>query len=87
MFPIERRADWLVLATRLVLLRARLMFPGSPAAAEAAARDATTELQRLDDLQFARAAGAWLQARPQLGWRCSHGRVAGRTRVLPPTWR
>ena len=25
--PIERRADWLVLATRLVLLRARLLFP------------------------------------------------------------
>ena len=27
---LDRRADWLVLATRLVLLRSRLMFPASP---------------------------------------------------------
>ena len=26
---LERRADWLVLATRLVLLRSRLLLPGS----------------------------------------------------------
>ena len=33
---IERRADWLVMATRLVLLRSRLLFPATPeAAAEA----------------------------------------------------
>ena len=27
---IERRADWLVMATRLVLLRSRLLFPATP---------------------------------------------------------
>src|ERR1700712_3129501 len=27
---LERRADWLVLATRLVVLRTKLLFPGSP---------------------------------------------------------
>jgi segregation and condensation protein A len=37
---IERKADWLIMATRLVLLRSRLLFPVSPAAAEAAQRDA-----------------------------------------------
>ena len=65
--PIERRADWLVMATRLVLLRSRLLFPESPVAAEAAQRDAATELQRIDDLAEVRAAAAWLGERPVLG--------------------
>jgi segregation and condensation protein A len=65
--PIERRADWLVMATRLVLLRSRLLFPESPSAAEAAQRDAATELQRIDDLAEVRAAAAWLGDRPVLG--------------------
>jgi segregation and condensation protein A len=64
---IERRADWLVMATRLVLLRSRLLFPESPAAAAAAERDAASELRRIDDLAEARAAAAWLGARPVLG--------------------
>ena len=64
---IERRADWLVMATRLVLLRSRLLFPESPAAAEAAQRDAATELRRIDDLAKVRAAAAWLGAQPVLG--------------------
>jgi segregation and condensation protein A len=64
---IERRADWLVMATRLVLLRSRLLFPESPAAAEAAQRDAATELRRIDDLANVRAAAAWLGAQPVLG--------------------
>ena len=64
---IERRADWLVLATRLVLLRSRLLFPESPAAAAAAERDAVTELRRIDDLAEARAAAVWLGDRPVLG--------------------
>jgi segregation and condensation protein A len=58
---IERRADWLVMATRLLLLRSRLLFPESPMAAEAAQRDAASELRRLDDL------AAWLGDRPVLG--------------------
>ena len=69
---LERRADWLVMATRLVLLRSRLLFPESPAAAAAAARDAATALRRIDDLAglraaAAQAAAAWLGARPILG--------------------
>lgn len=38
--PLEQRADWLVLASRLVLLRTRLLFPGTPEEAEAAERRA-----------------------------------------------
>ena len=65
--PIERRADWLVMATRLVLLRSRLLFPATPEAAEEAEREAEREVARLDALHFIRAAASWLQARPQLG--------------------
>ena len=65
--PIERRADWLVMATRLVLLRSRLLFPESPVAAEAAQCDAITELRRIDDLAEMRAAAAWLSDQPVLG--------------------
>jgi segregation and condensation protein A len=65
--PIERRADWLIMATRLVLLRSRLLFPATPEAAEAAGREAEREVARLDELRFIRAAASWLQARPQLG--------------------
>jgi segregation and condensation protein A len=64
---IERRADWVVMASRLVLLRSRLLFPASPQEAAKAERDAAAELRRLAELAFLRAAGAWLQARPQLG--------------------
>ncbi len=65
--PIERRADWVVLATRLVLLRTRLLFPASPEAAADAEREAQAEIQRIEEMQVMRAAVAWLQARPQLG--------------------
>jgi segregation and condensation protein A len=65
--PIERRADWVVLATRLVLLRTRLLFPASPEAAADAEREAQAEIQRIEEMQVMRAAAAWLQAQPQLG--------------------
>jgi segregation and condensation protein A len=65
--PIERRADWVVLATRLVLLRTRLLFPASPEAAADAEREAQAEIQRIEEMHVMRAAVAWLQARPQLG--------------------
>jgi segregation and condensation protein A len=65
--PIERRADWLVMATRLVLLRSRLLFPDSPAAVEAAQRDAATELRRIGDLAAVRTAATWLGDQPVLG--------------------
>jgi len=64
---LEQRADWLVMATRLVLLRSRLLFPESPEAATEAERDAAAELRRIDELARMRAAASWLQARPQLG--------------------
>ncbi len=64
---IERRADWVVTASRLVLLRSRLLAPASPEVAAAAHRDADAELHRLDRMAQVRAAAAWLQARPQLG--------------------
>jgi segregation and condensation protein A len=65
--PLQQRADWLVLAARLVELRARLLFPATPEAAEAARRDAEHELARLRALRFIKAATAWLEARPQSG--------------------
>ena len=64
---IERRAEWLVLATRLVLLRSRLLFPASPAAEADAESEAEQEVARLRELSFIRAAAAWLGERPQLG--------------------
>jgi segregation and condensation protein A len=64
---LERRADWLVLATRLVLLRSRLLFPASPEAAIEAEQEAGAELRRLDEMVLVRGAASWLTARPQLG--------------------
>lgn len=64
---IERRADWLVLASRLLVLRSRLLLASDPAEAEAAEQAAAREVERLRDLRFVRAAAAWLDARPQLG--------------------
>jgi len=64
---LERRADWLVLATRLVLLRSRLLFPVSPEAAVEAELEAGAELRRLEERVFVRAAASWLTAQPQLG--------------------
>ena len=79
---LDRRAEWLVLATRLVLLRSRLMLPASPAEAQDAGQEAAREEQRLDDRLRMRAAAAWLEARPQLGWDVFSrppSRKAGRT--------
>ncbi len=65
--PLERRADWLVLATRLVLLRSRLLLPASPEVTAAAEAAVTDEAARLEALLQMRAAARWLDARPQLG--------------------
>lgn len=65
--PLERQAEWLVLAARLVLLRSRLMFPANPEAAAVAQKDAVAEEQRLARLLEIRATAAWLEARPRLG--------------------
>jgi segregation and condensation protein A len=64
---IERRADWLVLATRLVVLRSRLLFPASPEEEADAAREAEQALQQLEERARMRAAGQWLARQPYLG--------------------
>ena len=64
---LERRAGWLVLATRLVLLRSRLMLPSTAEAGGEAQAEAEHQLARLQALQVVRAAAAWLEARPQAG--------------------
>ena len=64
---LERRAAWLVLAARLLVLRSRLLLPGTQEAKAAAQAEAGRELTRLQTLQLVRAAAAGLDARPQLG--------------------
>jgi len=64
---IERRADWVVVAARLIQLRSRLLLPADPVAAAEAGRDAARMLAGLEEMRFNRAAAAWLDARPQLG--------------------
>ena len=64
--PVERQADWVVLATRLVLLRSRLLT-ATPEEAADAERDAAAELHRLDEVGRMRTAARWLEARPVLG--------------------
>jgi segregation and condensation protein A len=64
---IERRADWVVVAARLMHLRSRLLLPADPVAAADAARDAARMIADLEAMRFMRAAASWLDARPQLG--------------------
>jgi len=66
--PLERQGEWLVIATWLVLLKSRLLLPGSPAEAEQAERDAEAEMRRLEEQVVMRAAAAWLSRRPQFGY-------------------
>jgi segregation and condensation protein A len=64
---LERRADWLVMASHLLLLKAQLLAPASPAAAEEANEEARRRLAQLDELARMRIGAEWLSARPQLG--------------------
>ena len=63
----ERKADWVVIAPRLVLLRSRLLFPENAAAAADAEQDAINELRRIVRRGWMRMATHWLGERPQLG--------------------
>ena len=74
--PLERRADWLVMAARLVLLRSRRCFPASPQEQDAAEQEVRDTHRQLGELRAVRAAAAWLDARPQLG-RDVFGRPSG----------
>ena len=64
---LERRADWLVMASELLRLRAQLLAPASPKAAEEAAAEVDRRLGQLEELAAMKAAAAWLAAQPQLG--------------------
>ena len=64
---LERRADWLVMASQLLLLKAQLLAPASPEAAEEAGAEARRRLEQLDELARMRAGVEWLAARPELG--------------------
>ena len=74
--PLERRADWLVMASQLLLLKAQLLVPASPEEAKDARAAATRQLELLDELARMRAGADWLAARPQLG-RAVFGRGLG----------
>ena len=76
---LERRADWLVMASQLLLLKAQLLAPASQAAAEEAEEEARRRLEQLDELARMRAGAEWLLARPQLG-----REVFARGRTDPP---
>ena len=64
---LERRGDWLVMATTLLQLKAHLLWPPTPDAAAEASAEAARRLAALDTMAQMRAAAAWLSARPQLG--------------------
>ena len=72
---LERRADWLVMAARLVLLRSRL-FPASLVEERAAEREVRDTHRQLDARRAMRGAVSRLDARPQLG-RDVFGRPVG----------
>jgi segregation and condensation protein A len=64
---INQKADWVGMATWVVLLRSRLLIPVSPVAQQDAKAEAQTLQARLVALQEMQALAAWLSARPQLG--------------------
>lgn len=64
---LEHRADWLVMASELLLLKARLLVPATPDEAEDAEAAAARRLGLLEELARMRAAAGWLGTRPQLG--------------------
>jgi segregation and condensation protein A len=64
---LELAADWLVMAAWLAWLKSRLLLPATGEAAAEAGDAAGALAARLRDLEAARAAAAWLAARPQIG--------------------
>ena len=65
--PINEKAEWVGIATWVVLLRSRLLIPVGPSAQLNAEAEAETLQARLLALQEMQALAAWLSARPQLG--------------------
>jgi segregation and condensation protein A len=56
---LERQADGLMLATQLVRLRSRLLFPSSPEAAIEAEQEVGAGLGCVEEMVFVRAAAPW----------------------------
>jgi segregation and condensation protein A len=68
--PIHQKAEWVGMASWVVLLRSRLLLPISPTAqtnAEAQAQTLRTKIDSLVALQQMQALATWLNTRPQLG--------------------
>lgn len=82
--------SWISRRTELLLvLRSRLLFASTPEVVQEADQDAARKLARLRELQFVKAASAWLDARPRLGrdvfgrpWRERDPRVASYMRQM-----
>ena len=64
---VNQKAEWVGMASWVVLLRSRLLIPVSPALQQQAAEEAETLQARLVELQEMQALAVWLNARPQLG--------------------
>lgn len=64
---LAERSEWLIAASRLVLLKSRLLVQAGDEPAPADADRLLEELARAAQRQHARALAAWLEARPQLG--------------------
>jgi segregation and condensation protein A len=65
--PLPRLAEWLIMATWLVALRARLLLPAEAAENVAARREADGLRRRLADRAAALRLADWLERRLQLG--------------------
>ena len=76
--PIERRADWVVMASRLVLLRSRLLFPASPEEAAEAARMRPPSCAACARWRSCAPPGPGCRRGRSSGSRCSPGRTRSR---------
>lgn len=65
--PLQRLAEWVVMAAWLAWLRSRLLLPADDPQAQAARDEAEALRRQLADRQRVRDAVAWLDARAQLG--------------------
>jgi segregation and condensation protein A len=65
--PLSQKADWVVMASWLLLLRSRLALPADAPARQDAADDAEALRGQLIELRAAQALAHWLDRRPQLG--------------------
>jgi segregation and condensation protein A len=65
--PLQRLADWVVMAAWLAWLRSRLLLPEDDPQATAAREEAEALRRQLANRAWVRGAAAWLDAQPQLG--------------------